>query len=80
TTIQISDTGIHPGSGVGNIRKDLSKDTLGVPVIAIGVPTVVDAVTIASDTVDYILKHFGRVMKDDRPSRSLVPAGMAFGK
>ncbi|MDR4435783.1 GPR endopeptidase [Bacillus tequilensis] len=80
TTIQISDTGIHPGSGVGNKRKDLSKDTLGVPVIAIGVPTVVDAVTIASDTVDYILKHFGREMKDNRPSRSLVPAGMTFGK
>ncbi len=64
----------------GNKRKDLSKDTLGVPVIAIGVPTVVDAVTIASDTVDYILKHFGREMKDNRPSRSLVPAGMTFGK
>ncbi|ASB61639.1 peptidase [Bacillus sp. A053] len=80
TTIQISDTGIHPGSGVGNKRKDLSKDTLGVPVIAIGVPTVVDAVTIASDTVDYILKHFGREMKDNSPSRSLVPAGMTFGK
>ncbi|MDI6686584.1 GPR endopeptidase, partial [Bacillus subtilis] len=47
TTIQISDTVIHPGSGVGNKRKDLSKVTLGVPVIAFGVPTVVDAVTIA---------------------------------
>ncbi|KAA6454741.1 GPR endopeptidase [Bacillus atrophaeus] len=80
TTIQISDTGIHPGSGVGNKRKELSDDTLGIPVIAIGVPTVVDAVTIASDTVDYILKHFGREMKDDSPSRSLVPAGMSFGK
>src|SRR5699024_9289309 len=45
-TIQISDSGIHPGSGVGNKRKELSKETLGVPVIAIGVPTVVDAVTI----------------------------------
>nr|WP_260622111.1 MULTISPECIES: GPR endopeptidase [Bacillus amyloliquefaciens group] len=80
TTIQFSDTGIHPGSGVGNKRKELSKETLGIPVIAIGVPTVVDAVTIASDTVDYILKHFGREMKDDSPSRSLVPAGMNFGK
>nr|WP_216631523.1 MULTISPECIES: GPR endopeptidase [Bacillus amyloliquefaciens group] len=80
TTIQFSDTGIHPGSGVGNKRKELSKETLSIPVIAIGVPTVVDAVTIASDTVDYILKHFGREMKDDSPSRSLVPAGMNFGK
>ena len=43
-TIQISDTGIHPGSGVGNKRKEISKETLGIPVIAIGVPTVVDAV------------------------------------
>ncbi|MGG5833319.1 GPR endopeptidase, partial [Bacillus pumilus] len=41
TTIQISDTGIHPGSGVGNKRKELSKETLGIPVIAIGVPTAV---------------------------------------
>ncbi|MEK5497932.1 GPR endopeptidase [Bacillus sp. FSL M8-0077] len=80
TTIQISDTGIHPGSGVGNKRKELSKETLGIPVIAIGVPTVVDAVTIASDTIDYVLKHFGRELKDDRPSRSLVPAGLTFGK
>ncbi len=80
STIQISDSGIHPGSGVGNKRKELSKDTLGIPVIAIGVPTVVDAVTITSDTIDYMLKHFGREMRDDSPSRSLVPAGMSFGK
>ncbi|MGD7009839.1 GPR endopeptidase [Metabacillus sp. 84] len=80
-TIQISDTGIHPGSGVGNKRKELSMDTLGIPVIAIGIPTVVDAVTIASDTIDFILKHFGREMtQGDRPSRSLVPAGMSFGE
>lgn len=79
-TIQISDSGIHPGSGVGNKRKELSKETLGVPVIAIGVPTVVDAVTIASDTIDYLLKHLGREWKDkDRPSQSLVPTGLSFG-
>lgn len=80
-TIQISDTGIHPGSGVGNKRKELSKETLGIPVIAIGIPTVVDAVTITSDTIDYILKHFGKELKEgNRPSRSLAPAGMNFGK
>ncbi|MBS4176277.1 GPR endopeptidase [Lederbergia citrea] len=80
-TIQISDTGIHPGSGVGNKRKELSKETLGVPVISIGVPTVVDAVTITSDTIDFLLKHFGREMKESgRPSRSLAPAGLAFGE
>jgi spore protease len=81
STIQISDTGIHPGSGVGNKRKELSKDTLGVPVIAIGVPTVVDAVSITSDTIDFILKHFGKEMREgDRPSRALAPAGMTFGE
>ncbi|GAB3795279.1 GPR endopeptidase [Virgibacillus kimchii] len=79
-TIQLSDTGIHPGSGVGNKRKELSEETLGVPVIAIGVPTVVDAVTIASDTIDFLLKHFGREWNEkDKPSRSLAPAGMTFG-
>jgi spore protease len=81
STIQISDTGIHPGSGVGNKRKGLDEETFGVPVIAIGVPTVVDAVTIASDTVDFLLKHFGKEMKEgDRPSRSLAPAGLTFGE
>jgi spore protease len=80
-TIQISDTGIHPGSGVGNKRKELSKETLGIPTFAIGVPTVVDAVSITSDTIDFILKHFGKELREgDRPSRALAPAGMTFGK
>ncbi len=48
-TVQISDTGIEPGAGVGNRRKEISSRTLGVPVIAIGVPTVVDATTLAAD-------------------------------
>lgn len=55
STIQIADTGISPGSGVGNKRMDLSRDTLGVPVIAIGVPTVVDAATITNDTIDRVI-------------------------
>lgn len=55
-TIQIADTGIHPGSGIGNHRKGLNKETLGVPVIAIGIPTVIDAVTIVSDTMDAMIK------------------------
>lgn len=81
STIQISDSGIHPGSGVGNKRKEISKETLGIPVVALGVPTVVDAVSITSDTIDYILKHFGKEMKEgDRPSRALAPAGMSFGE
>jgi len=54
-TIQIADTGIHPGSGVGNHRNEISKETLGVPVIAIGVPTVVDAATIVRDTMENLI-------------------------
>jgi len=54
-TIQISDTGISPGAGVGNHRMKLNEETLGVKVIAIGVPTVVDAATIANDTIDLLL-------------------------
>ena len=50
-TIQLSDAGIHPGSGVGNHRNSLTRETLGVPVIAIGVPTVVGAAAIVHDTV-----------------------------
>lgn len=50
TTIQVSDTGIRPGSGLGNRRVGLDRETLGVPVIAVGVPTVVHAATIAYDT------------------------------
>lgn len=54
-SIQLADTGIAPGSGVGNKRTALTKETLGVPVIAIGIPTVVDAATMASDTIDLII-------------------------
>ena len=57
-TIQMTNTGIHPGSGVGNHRKEISRDTLNIPVIAIGVPTVVDAITIVSDTINYMYKHY----------------------
>lgn len=53
-TIQVTDTGIQPGSGVGNHRNALTKDNLGVPVIAVGVPTVVDAATIVADAVEKI--------------------------
>jgi len=57
-TIQITDTGIHPGSGIGNKRKEISSDTIGIPVIAIGVPTVVDATVIVSDTMNFIYKNY----------------------
>lgn len=57
-TIQITDTGIHPGSGIGNKRKEISFETLGIPVMAIGVPTVVDATVIVSDTINFIYKNY----------------------
>lgn len=59
TTVQITDTGISPGSGIGNHRRALSKESLGVPVIAIGVPTVVDAKTIISDHLEKVLTKQG---------------------
>ena len=53
-TIQITDTGVQPGSGVGNHRHALTRETLGIPVIGIGIPTVVDAGTIVGDAVEQI--------------------------
>lgn len=75
-TIQITDTGIHPGSGIGNSRKEISKEVLNIPVIAIGVPTTVDAVTIVSDTIDYITKHYVYTRKNkDNPMNKLIING-----
>lgn len=56
SSIQIADTGIVPGAGVGNTRKELTKDSLGVPVIAIGIPTVVEAATIAADSLTMFIQ------------------------
>ena len=53
-TIQITNTGIQPGSGVGNHRDSLTEESLGVPVIAIGIPTVVDAATIVNDAIGHL--------------------------
>ena len=57
STIQIADTGLSPGAGVGNRRKALNEETLGVKVISIGVPTVVDAATLAGDTIERITEQ-----------------------
>lgn len=73
-TIQMTDTGIHPGSGVGNARKEISFEILKIPVIAIGIPTVVDAVTIVSDTINYMMKKFAYNKENlDDPSNKLIP-------
>lgn len=58
TSIQLADTGIHPGSGVGNKRPGINEETLGCKVIAIGLPTVVNAAVIAHDAVEGIFKQF----------------------
>ena len=55
STIQISDTGIVPGAGVGNTRAEISERTLGVPVVAIGIPTVVELATLVSDGIDIFI-------------------------
>lgn len=64
-TIQICDTGISPGAGVGNNRKEISQKTLGIPVIAIGVPTVVDAITITEDTLELLYCDLGEKLPID---------------
>ena len=68
-TIQITDTGIHPGSGVGNDRKEISKKTLGIPVIAIGVPTVVSSMVITIDTLNYMFKHLSYMKQNINTSK-----------
>ena len=56
SSVQLSDTGIIPGAGVGNKRRELSRDTLGVPVIGVGIPTVVELATLVSDGIDIFIK------------------------
>ena len=68
STIQLADTGIVPGAGVGNTRKELSIDTLGIPVIAIGIPTCVDAATIAVDTLDLFISK----LQDEAKSNEIL--------
>lgn len=70
-SIQITDTGIHPGSGVGNMRKEISFDTLGIPVIGVGVPTVVSSSIIVYDTIDFLFKHISYI-KDNQNKNKLI--------
>ena len=69
-TVQLSDTGISPGSGIGNMRDSLNRETLGVPVIAIGIPMVVYAATIAADTIGLVAERTG--LPDNEALRTLV--------
>lgn len=72
-TIQITTSGITPGSGIGNSRCELSKDTLGVKIIAIGVPTVVDSSVIVSDTINYLFKKISYLKYNNRIIDKLKP-------
>lgn len=64
-TIQITTAGINPGSGIGNKRKEISRDTLNIPVIAIGIPTVVDAVSITNDIMNYTVNQLKESTKEE---------------
>lgn len=72
TTIQLSDTGICPGAGVENSRAKLDEKTLGVKVLAIGVPTVVDAITIASDSIDMAMNDLNEDILGDEKKNQLI--------
>lgn len=65
SSIQIADTGIVPGAGVGNARKELTQNTLGVPVIAMGIPTVVEAATIAADSLSLFIEKIQEQAKSN---------------
>lgn len=65
STIQLSDTGIVPGAGVGNTRKELTKNTLGIPVIAIGIPTVVETAVVVNDALDLFIEKLQQEAKSN---------------
>lgn len=73
-TIQITDTGINPGSGVGNHRNGLNENTLGVKVIGIGVPTVVDAATIVHDSMAHLLDTLEEAEKKEFLEEMIAPS------
>ena len=72
-TIQITSTGITPGSGIGNTRCELSRDTLGIDVLAVGVPTVVDSTVIVSNTIQYLLKKISYLKNNQNITDKLKP-------
>lgn len=71
-TIQLTDTGIHPGAGVGNMRAEISFESLGVPVTAIGIPTVVQAPILIADAIERVFRTIAaRVEEKESPSHKL---------
>lgn len=77
TTIQVTDTGILPGSGVGNHRRGLTQDTLGVPVIAIGVPMVVYAAVIARDAISLLAEDMAMPKEEHEAALHALTEKMA---
>lgn len=73
TTIQVADIGIHPGSGVGNKRKGLTREILGIPCIAIGVPTVCYASTIVNNAIELMGQHFKQETDNTRNILGMLP-------
>lgn len=65
STIQISDTGIVPGAGVGNTRAEISENTLGIPVIALGIPTVVESAVLVNDCLDLLIEKMQNEAKSN---------------
>lgn len=65
STVQISDTGIVPGAGVGNTRSEISKNSLGIPVVAIGIPTVVETAVLVNDSLDLFIKKLQEEAKSN---------------
>ncbi len=77
-TIQLTDTGIHPGSGIGNNRKEISNNTIGIPVIAIGVPTVVESSIIVNDTINYLFKHLSYIKEHYDENKLIFSRGKKY--
>ena len=78
--IQMTDTGISPGSGVGNARRTIDESSLGIPVIAIGIPTVVDAISVTYDTIDLLLRHIEKnLAKKKKPQTNEEASGDQTG-
>lgn len=80
-TIQLTDTGIHPGSGVGNTRKEISKEVYGVPVTAIGIPMVVDGPVLYADAMEQVIHYIAsKIEEKSKPSSALAVTPMVSSK
>ncbi|TQR19266.1 GPR endopeptidase [Psychrobacillus vulpis] len=80
-TIQLTNTGIHPGSGVGNQRKEISEEAYGVPVTAIGIPMVVDGPVLYADAMEHVIHYIGsKIEEKGSPSSALAVTPMVSSK